>query len=207
MILRMYKGRKKRAGRQQVSSQILISAVRRISDDFFILKEARREVMEDLMDVDNAINVLKAIEQKKIKLKEIQTTVPTPFAFNLVLQGYSDILKMEDKADFLRRMHRNVLVKISLKKGKKKVKKPEAFSYPKEWKAEEDSARRKKAEKLFRLRTRVASLKDVPFFVKEALMGIVDGKEEIKEEALKELRKIKVKKWPKELRVLIKKRL
>ncbi|MEK6841276.1 MAG: helicase-related protein, partial [Nanoarchaeota archaeon] len=47
MILREYKGHKKRVGRQQVSSMLLISALRRISNDFCILKEARREVLED----------------------------------------------------------------------------------------------------------------------------------------------------------------
>ncbi|MFC1769162.1 ATP-dependent helicase, partial [Nanoarchaeota archaeon] len=39
MILRNYKGRTKRVGRQQVSSMILFSAVKRISNDFSILKE------------------------------------------------------------------------------------------------------------------------------------------------------------------------
>ena len=41
MILREYKGHRKRVGRQQVSSMILLNAVRRISEDFSILKEAR----------------------------------------------------------------------------------------------------------------------------------------------------------------------
>ena len=116
MILRTYKGRTKRVGRQQVSSQILISAVKRISPDFSILKEARREVLEDLMDVDNAQKVIEGIEKKNILIKEITTTIPSPFAFNLVAQGITDILKIEDRVEFLRRMHKNVLAKISLKR-------------------------------------------------------------------------------------------
>jgi ATP-dependent helicase Lhr and Lhr-like helicase len=116
MILRNYMGKRKRVGRQQVSSMILMSAVRRISNDFFILKEARREVIEDLMDVHNAFEVLKKIERKDIKIKEIFTNVPSPFALNLILQGYSDILKMEDRQDFLKRMHQMVKAKIGLKK-------------------------------------------------------------------------------------------
>ncbi|MFH1637218.1 MAG: ATP-dependent helicase [Candidatus Woesearchaeota archaeon] len=205
MILRQYKGRTKRVGRQQVSSQILINAVRRISDDFFVLKEARREVMEDQMDVGNAIRVLEAVESGKIKLKEIHTTIPTPFAFNIVLRGYSDILKMEDKADFLRRMHRNVLAKISLKQGKKKkVLEARKFSYPQEWKRGEEEERLKKEERLFRLRTMVANLSDVAFPVKEALMKIIDH-EEVSGDALKELRKADTKKWPKEVRKVAKK--
>ncbi|MEK6934511.1 MAG: ATP-dependent helicase [Nanoarchaeota archaeon] len=112
MILRSYKGRTKKVGRQTVSSMILLKAVKAIDKDFSILKEARREVLQDLMDLDNAINVLKDIKSKKIEIKQIHTQIPTPFAFNLVLQGYTDVMKMEDKIEFLRRMHNNVLAKI-----------------------------------------------------------------------------------------------
>ncbi|MCX6711543.1 MAG: helicase-related protein, partial [Candidatus Woesearchaeota archaeon] len=112
MILREYKGHRKRVGRQQVSSMILLSAVRRISEDFSILKEARREVLEDLMDIENARNVLKLIEDKKIEIKQVHHSIPSPFALNLVLQGYVDVMKMEDKIEFLRRMHTMILAKI-----------------------------------------------------------------------------------------------
>ncbi len=120
MILRNYMGRQKNAGRQQVSSMILMSSVKRISDDFCILKEARREVLEDLMDIENTKKVLRQIEEGKIKLIEIETKIPTPFAFNIALQGFMDVLKIEDKIEFLKRMHEMVLAKISLEKGKKK---------------------------------------------------------------------------------------
>ena len=112
MILREYKGMKKRVGRQQVSSMLLISALKRISNDFSILKEAKREVLEDLMDVENTTRILKKIESEEIKLKEVHTTIPSPFAFNIVLQGYLDILKIEDKIKFLRNMHTLILAKI-----------------------------------------------------------------------------------------------
>ncbi len=116
MILRNYKGKKKAVGRQQVGSMILMSALKRIDPNFSILKEARREVLEDLMDITNTIKILKGIENKSIKLEQIHTDMPSPFAFNLVVQGYTDILKMEDRIEFLKRMHQNVLAKISLKK-------------------------------------------------------------------------------------------
>ena len=112
MILRTYKGQTKRVGRQQVSSMLLINAVKRISNDFPILKEARREVLEDLMDVHNAKEIIELIEKEKIKIKEIDTRVPSPFAFNLVLQGHTDVFKMEEKYEFLQRMHNLVLAKI-----------------------------------------------------------------------------------------------
>ena len=116
MILRNYKGKTKRVGRQQVSSMLLISAVRRIDENFSILKEARREVLEDLMDIDNAKQILKDIEDEKIVVKEIHTKIPTPFAFNLALAGYIDVLKIEEKVEFLRRMHNMVKAKIGLGK-------------------------------------------------------------------------------------------
>ncbi len=116
MILRNYKGRTKRVGRQQVSSMILLNAVRMISQNFSILKEARREVLEDLMDIENAQNVLKGIEEKKIKVEEIHASLPSPFAFNLITQGHTDVMKIEDKMEFLKRMHNQILAKISVKK-------------------------------------------------------------------------------------------
>jgi ATP-dependent Lhr-like helicase len=112
MILRQYKGVKKKVGRQQVSSGILLNAVKRINPDFSILKEARREVLEDLMDIENAKKIIENIENGKIKIKEIFTSLPSPFAFNLVLEGYTDVLKMEEKIEFLKRMHNMVLAKI-----------------------------------------------------------------------------------------------
>jgi ATP-dependent Lhr-like helicase len=116
MILRRYLGHEKRIGRQQVSSMILLSAVKRISEDFPVLKEARREVLEDLMDIKNTKKILEQIESGKIKLVEVQTKIPSPFAFNIALQGYMDVLKMEDKVEFLKRMNQMVLAKIGMKK-------------------------------------------------------------------------------------------
>jgi ATP-dependent helicase Lhr and Lhr-like helicase len=119
MILRNYRGHSKSVGRQQASSRLLISAIKRIDNDFVILREARREVLEDLMDIFHAEQVLADIDSGKISVKEIHTEIPTPFAFNLISMGYSDIMKMEDKQQFLRNMHTLVLAKISLKNRRK----------------------------------------------------------------------------------------
>lgn len=116
MILKTYKGKTKRVGKQQVSSMLLLNAVKRISEDFCILREAKREVLEDLMDIQNSLLIFKAVEEGKIRIEEMYTLVPSPFAFNLVLQGYSDILKIEERQEFLQRMHNMVLAKISLKR-------------------------------------------------------------------------------------------
>ena len=71
------------------------------------------------MDIKHTQEVLERIEAEEIQVKEIFTKIPSPFAFNLVLMGYSDIMKMEDRLEFLRRMHSMVLAKIELDKGKK----------------------------------------------------------------------------------------
>jgi len=115
MILRAYKGYTKSVGRQQVNSKILMEAVKRIDLQFPIMKEARREVMEDVMDFTHAQGLLTAIERKEIAVTEVFTQLPSPFAFNLVSQGVSDIVKIEDKYEFLRRMHQMVLAKIGKK--------------------------------------------------------------------------------------------
>ncbi len=115
MILRNYKNQRKSVGRQQVSSMILMKAVKRISKDFCILKEARREVLHDLMDQDHAQEILENIQNGTISVETINTSVPSPFAFTLVTQGYADILRMEDKVEFIQRMHTMVLAKIGKK--------------------------------------------------------------------------------------------
>jgi ATP-dependent Lhr-like helicase len=105
MILRNYKGREKSVGKQQVHSGFLYVAVKKVSNEFPILREARREVLEDLMDISNAEQVLRWIEEGKIKIKIKHLPIASPFALSLVLQGRSDLIKMEDRASFLKRMH------------------------------------------------------------------------------------------------------
>ncbi|MEK6859209.1 MAG: ATP-dependent helicase, partial [Nanoarchaeota archaeon] len=117
MILRNYKGRSKSVGRQQMSSFLLLSAINKISKDFPILKEARREVLEDLMDIERAEMVLRNINDGKIKIEKVQTSLPSPFAMNLVLQGYSDLLKIEDKIEFMKRMHKEIVREIKEKEN------------------------------------------------------------------------------------------
>lgn len=117
MILRNYMGHKKRVGRQQVSSMILMSALKRIDLNFSIIREAKREVLQDLMDIGNTKKVLNEIESGKIKIEEITTRIPSPFSFNLALQGNMDILKIEEKHEFLQRMHQLIMGKIGLENG------------------------------------------------------------------------------------------
>jgi len=105
MILRNYKGRNKTVGKQQMKSHFLLASVKKITSDFPILREAKREVLEDLMDIENSKLVLKWIKEGKVKIKIVDTSIPSPFALNLILQGHTDLIRIEDKQAFLKRMH------------------------------------------------------------------------------------------------------
>lgn len=208
MILRTYMGHRKSAGRQQLSSRLLINSVKRISEDFPILKEARREVLEDLMDIKNAELVIQQIESGRIKIEEYNTEMPSPFAFNLVTMGYSDIMKMEDKLQFLKRMHDMVRAKISLKQGKKpeKIKDDKKFTYDEFWKEQEKEKQSEKNEYLEGLKRMAWNLKKVPFPVREHVVEIIDGSKNIRQdfiEALHTYKKEIKENWPEELREFI----
>jgi ATP-dependent Lhr-like helicase len=113
MILRSYKGREKTVGRQQMSSRLLLSAVKRINENFPILKEARREVLEDMMDIKSAEKVVQGIEQGLIKIKRVDTSYPSPFGQSLYIQGYAELLRIEERLAFLRRMHEEIQKRIT----------------------------------------------------------------------------------------------
>ena len=195
MILRNYMGKRKRVGRQQISSSILINTAREISNDFPILKEARREVMEDLMDIENLEIVVDRIRKGKIKIKEYSSEIPSPFAFNIVLLSHADILKIEDKTEFLKKMHSYVMAKIALKHNKAKKNKAvfDEFSYAKLW----DDMEKKKAEKeeyeKEKLKIMLWSIKDIEFSLKQKIADAIDegmADEEIKKEAEKIRKKL-----------------
>jgi ATP-dependent Lhr-like helicase len=112
MILRNYKGNRKSVGKQQMSSGFLLAAARKTSSEFPILKETKREILEDVMDVENARLILRAIKEKKIIIETIHTSLPSPFCLNLIIQGHADLMKMEDKLAFLKRMHKAIMEKI-----------------------------------------------------------------------------------------------
>lgn len=105
MILRSYKGRTKSVGKQQLHSHFLFAAVKKLSDEFPILREARREVLEDVMDIEHAKEVLKWVESGRVKVKLLRTPMISPFGLNLYVQGHADFIRIEDKIKFLKRMH------------------------------------------------------------------------------------------------------
>lgn len=115
MILRNYKGRVKSAGKQQVKSFFILAAINKLTKNFPILKEAKREILEEVMDIENAKQVISWIQQDKIKIEFRETDIPSPFSLNLMMQGHYDLVKMEDKIEFLKRIYKSIREKVGEK--------------------------------------------------------------------------------------------
>jgi len=112
MILRNYKGKQVPVGRQQVRSSYLLEALEGM-DGVPVMDETYREIMEDVMDVHNAVGVLEAIEEGRMKVTAIPySATPSPFAHAVVLAGIGDMVLMEDRGALLRELHRKVLAKV-----------------------------------------------------------------------------------------------
>lgn len=206
MILRQYMGRKKNVGRMHVGSRILYNAVKRISDNFPIIKEAKREVLEDLMDYVHAQEIIDKVVSGNMVVKEVQTDIPSPFAFGLIASGYSDVIKIEDKQEFLKRMHEMVQARIALKEGKKKIKeKKEEFSYQSFWEKTQQKQLEEKDEFRELLKMQIWNLKRVPIYAKEELVKLVENgsmRDDVVKECLKHRKEIE-ENWPAELKEFV----
>ena len=110
MILRNYLGREKSVWRQQMNADSILRLIKRLfGNSFPVLKETYREIMEDSMDIDNALDYLKKINSGKIEIKFVRTPYPSPFSLNLYLLGEEDIVLMEDRRKVLRLLHEKIL--------------------------------------------------------------------------------------------------
>ena len=53
------------------------------------------------------------LRYEKIKIsRDTETTIPSPFSLNLIMQGHYDLIKIEDKIGFLKRVHKAIREKI-----------------------------------------------------------------------------------------------
>ncbi|MCX8184409.1 MAG: ATP-dependent helicase [Sulfolobales archaeon] len=112
-LLRNYRGEETSINRRQINAETLKKIVETI-EGFPILEEAYREVMEDVMDVENAERVLNSIEMDDIVVKVVKVDgPPSPFAHSIVTHGYSDVVLMEDRRKMLLKLYEEVLKRIS----------------------------------------------------------------------------------------------
>lgn len=114
MILRNYQGNSKTVGQQQMKGHFLLSVIRKQhSEDFPMIEETYREIMEDAMDIKHAKEVVEGLANEDITYNLYdQRGVPSPFSHNLMLQGSTDTVKMEDRKERLKKLHQQVMDSI-----------------------------------------------------------------------------------------------
>ncbi len=111
-LLKVYRGVETSVNRREINSETLLKISEKIPG-YPLLVEAYREVMEDSMDLQHAEEVLKKIESGEISIEFITSPeVPCPFSHNLIVQGYSDVVLMEDRRKILSMLYDKVLNKM-----------------------------------------------------------------------------------------------
>ena len=86
LILKSYKGRRRSARHQQLDADMLIGFAGRL-DEFAVLRESYREIIEDRFEVENIKEVLRALASGEIEVVIKQTASPSPMAFGLATAG------------------------------------------------------------------------------------------------------------------------
>ena len=112
LVLRNYKGHKISVSKQQLSSQTLLRVCEKIDKEFPVIKETYREILYDVMDLENAKEVLEKIKKGEIRIKRIKRPLPSPFAHGLIVLGDPDIVLMEDRKKRMLELYRAVIREI-----------------------------------------------------------------------------------------------
>ncbi|MFC7133734.1 MULTISPECIES: ATP-dependent helicase [Salinibaculum] len=111
MILKRYKGHEKSASQQQVSSDMLLGFAEDL-DDFAVIEETYREILEDKLNVAGIESVLGELESGDLEVVAKRVDSPTPRAFGLATLMASDVVLAEDESAVLQEFHRRVLDEI-----------------------------------------------------------------------------------------------
>jgi ATP-dependent Lhr-like helicase len=111
MILKRYKGHEKSAARQQVESETLLSLADDL-DDFAVVEETDRELLEDKLHVAGIEAVLERIRAGEVEVVEQTVETPTPRAFGLATLAATDTVLAEDESAALREFHERVVAEI-----------------------------------------------------------------------------------------------
>ena len=112
LVLRNYKGYKITVGRQQRSSERLLGVCEKISNDFPVIKETYREILNDTMDLKRAKEIISKLKERKLKYKVVESKLPSPFAHSLIVLGEADIITMEDRKKHLIELYKAIMEKI-----------------------------------------------------------------------------------------------
>lgn len=113
MILRRYMDTERSVNKLQLNAQNLLGILRDY-ENFPVIEETFREIMEIKMNIDGARDVLKKLEKGDIKWALIgPINVPSPFAHGIITHGYSDVVLMEDRKRLLKHLHEMVMERIN----------------------------------------------------------------------------------------------
>ncbi|MDZ7702136.1 MAG: ATP-dependent helicase [Halobacteriales archaeon] len=111
MILKQYKGREKSAAKQQVTGEMLLGFAAAL-EEFAVLEETYREILEDKLNVAGLEQVLGAIESGDLEVVSIDVPSPSPRAFGLATLSDSDVVLADDESAVLQRFHERVVREI-----------------------------------------------------------------------------------------------
>jgi ATP-dependent Lhr-like helicase len=111
MILKRYKGHEKSASQQQVNSEMLLGFAEGL-DEFAVIEETYREILEDKLNVAGIESVVKSIQDGDVTVSSTRVDSPTPKAFGLATLMASDVVLAEDESRVLKEFHQRVLDEI-----------------------------------------------------------------------------------------------
>ncbi|WP_222917695.1 ATP-dependent helicase [Natrinema sp. SYSU A 869] len=111
MILKRYKGYEKSASEQQVSSEMLLGFADDL-EEFAVIEETYREILEDKLNVDEIEDIVGAIDAGELTVSRQLLDSPTPRAFGLATLSASDVVLAEDESAALQSFHERVLDEI-----------------------------------------------------------------------------------------------
>jgi ATP-dependent helicase Lhr and Lhr-like helicase len=111
MILKRYKGYEKSASQQQVSSEMLLGLAGDL-EEFAVLEETYREILDDKLAVSAIEDVLRSICDGEIAIERERVDSPSPLSFGLATLSASDVVLAEDESAVLKEFHDRVLETI-----------------------------------------------------------------------------------------------
>ena len=113
MFLRWYRGRKVSVKRRQLRAKTLVNL---LPDDFPVIWETYREILEDYMDVKHALKVLRGIEKGEIEVvvhQKEDLSLLSPFSMSVISGAHADMLvTMEAKEAWIRRLYQRLMEKV-----------------------------------------------------------------------------------------------
>lgn len=109
MILKRYRGYEKSPERLQLNAQHLLRILLEEYPNIPPIRETYREILEDYMDIKNAVKVLEWVRSGKVKVKIIgPLEYPSPMAHSIVVKSFSDVVLMEDRRKILKMLYEKI---------------------------------------------------------------------------------------------------